>query len=86
MVKEIITINNATGLHTRPAKRLVAEARQFSSTISIQFGEKMADVKSLLKIMKLGIGSNSQIELSCEGDDEDIASKHMKDFLLNLED
>lgn len=85
MVKQTILISNATGLHTRPAKNVVAEAKQFSSKILIKFGEKEADAKSLLKIMKLGICQNNTIELSCEGEDEDKALAHMTDFILALE-
>ncbi|MGL1892712.1 MAG: HPr family phosphocarrier protein [Spirochaetaceae bacterium] len=86
MIKEIITMNNPTGLHTRPAKRLATEAKKFESDIKIVFSEKEANAKSLLKLMKLGISQNSKLELICEGSDEVEALSHVKEFLLNLED
>lgn len=86
MVKDLITVNNPTGLHTRPAKRLVTEAKKFESNININFNGKEANVKSLLKLMKLGISQNNQLELVCEGSDEVEALKHVKEFILNLED
>ncbi|MDA3812088.1 MAG: HPr family phosphocarrier protein [Spirochaetaceae bacterium] len=85
MVKEIITISNPTGLHTRPAKQVVAEAKKFESDIIIKMGEKEANVKSLLKLMKLGICQSHSIEIVCEGPDESEALNHLKNFILNLE-
>lgn len=85
MVKDQLIISNPTGLHTRPAKRVVSEAKQFESDITLKYGEKEANAKSLLKIMKLGISQNHQVELICDGSDETVALNHIKDFLLNLE-
>lgn len=85
MVKETIIVSNPTGLHTRPAKNVVAEAKKFTCSIIIKNGEKEADAKSLLKLMKLGIGQNHSIELQCSGEDEQQALSHLTDFILALE-
>lgn len=85
MVQETITISNPTGLHTRPAKQVVTEAKKFECDITVKFGEKEANLKSLLKLMKLGISKNHKIDLCCEGEDEADALAHMKDFILGLE-
>lgn len=85
MVQETIVISNPTGLHTRPAKQVVSEAKKFESDIIIKFGEKEANVKSLLKLMKLGISQNHSIDIVCDGADEADALAHMKNFILNLE-
>lgn len=86
MVKDQITISNETGLHTRPAKRVVTEAKQFECDITLIHGEKEANVKSLLKLMKLGISKGNTIEIVCDGTDEASALAHIKNFLANLED
>ena len=86
MVKETIIISNSTGLHTRPGKQVVSEAKKFDSDITIHFGEKEANAKSLLKLMKLGISQNHSIDLVCNGPDEEKALNHIKNFILNLED
>lgn len=86
MVKDQLTISNETGLHTRPAKRVVTEAKQFECDITLIFGEKEANVKSLLKLMKLGISKDSKVEIVCDGSDEVAALAHIKNFLANLED
>ncbi|NCD33518.1 MAG: HPr family phosphocarrier protein [Spartobacteria bacterium] len=86
MITEKIAISNPTGLHTRPAKRFVEEAKKFESNITIVFNDKTANVKSLLKLLKLGISQNNFIELICDGADEQEAMKHLKQFILNLKD
>ena len=86
MVKNQITIVNPTGLHTRPGKRVVAEAKKFECDITVTNGEKEANLKSLIKLMKLGISQDHKIEISCDGPDEKEALEHMTDYILSLED
>ncbi|KGE70974.1 HPr family phosphocarrier protein [Spirochaeta lutea] len=86
MVQNTITIANATGLHTRPAKRIVAKAKEYESTLTLTFGEKQADLKSLLKVMKLGITGRKEVTLSCQGPDEETALAELTHALEHLED
>lgn len=86
MIKEKITITNPTGLHTRPGKRVVSEAKRFESSITIQCKEKTADLKSLIKLMKLGISQNHEIELCCDGPDEKEAMTSIKAVIDQLEE
>ncbi len=86
MVKDTFVITNPTGLHTRPAKRVVAEAKSFTCDITVTSKEKVANLKSLLKLLKLGLSQDSEIELVCDGSDEQAALAHIKDYILNLED
>lgn len=85
MIEEKITIANSTGLHTRPGKQVVSEAKKFESDITIFHYEKEASAKSLLKLMKLGISQGHVITLRCEGSDEEQAMAKIKNFILNLE-
>ena len=85
MVKETIVISNPTGLHTRPAKQVVSEAKKFECDITVYHQDKEANLKSLLKLMKLGISQNHSIELCCDGPDEAEALKHLTGFILSLE-
>jgi len=66
---EVVLINSA-GLHARPAAQFVQKAAGFSSKVTIYFGGKTADAKSILAIMGLGLGQGSKIELTADGPDE----------------
>lgn len=86
MVCEKITIVNPTGLHTRPAKMVVAQAKLFESQIRVRLANKEADLKSLIKLMKLGVCQNHVIELCCSGPDEAQALQHLKTLIMSLDE
>lgn len=73
MKKEKIVLQNETGLHARPAGELVKIASTFKCDINLTANGKTANAKSILAIMSLGIKSNTEIEIECDGEDENIA-------------
>lgn len=77
MVKEKVIVKNETGLHARPASELVKLANQFKSNVQIIIGEKRANAKSMLGVMSAGVRANTEIEIECEGEDEEVALKEI---------
>ena len=73
MVSQKVTIKNPTGLHLRPAGILCREAMQFQSLITFTFRESTANAKSVLSVLGACIKSGDEIELVCEGEDENEA-------------
>lgn len=85
MVKDKITLKNETGLHARPASELAKLAGSFASTIKLYVNDKIIDAKSILAIMSAGIKYNTEIEIECDGEDEEKAlSEIMKGFENNF--
>ena len=78
MVKDKIILTNETGLHARPASELAKLATTFKSTIKLYVNEKIIDAKSILAIMSAGIKYNTEIEIECDGEDEEIALLEIK--------
>ena len=70
MVSQKVTIKNPTGLHLRPAGILCKEAMQFKSLITFKYRQKTANAKSVLSVLGACIKSGDEIELICEGEDE----------------
>ncbi|HEY3310350.1 MAG TPA: phosphoenolpyruvate--protein phosphotransferase [Anaerolineales bacterium] len=68
-----IVIQNQTGLHARPAKVLVNLAKQFKSDVSIQYGAKRINAKSMVSVLTLGAVCGSQVTIQTNGEDEDQA-------------
>ena len=68
-----LVIQNETGLHARPAKVLVKLAKQFKSSVNLQYGSKKANAKSMVSVLTLGAGKGSNITLMVDGIDEDQA-------------
>lgn len=77
MVSKKVTIKNTTGLHLRPAGFFCKTAMQFKSRITFQFRDTTANAKSLLSVLGACIKRGDEIELICEGEDEEDALKTM---------
>ena len=73
MVSQKITIKNPTGLHLRPAGILCKEARRFQSLITFNYRGNTANAKSVLSVLGACIKTGDEIELVCEGADEELA-------------
>ena len=77
MLSKTLTVVNPSGLHLRSAGVLSKEAMKFKSDIVIKCGEKTVVAKSVLNVMAAGIKCGSEIELICEGEDEQAAMDAM---------
>ena len=77
MVSAKVTIKNPTGLHLRPAGILCKEAMQFKSLITFEFEGNVSNAKSVLSVLGACVKCGDEIELTCEGEDEDEALKSL---------
>lgn len=68
-VETSVIVTNRIGLHARPAQLLVQTAAQFQSQIQVCCGEKTANAKSILGILKLGAIQGNTLRLYAEGQD-----------------
>jgi len=76
-----IVITNKVGLHARPARSLVQTAAQFHSEIRVLCGEKAANAKSIVGILKLGASQGDTLRLRAEGDDAEEAIRALIDLI-----
>lgn len=79
MVSKKVTIHNPSGLHLRPAGVLCKEAMKYKSLITFTFGNTTANAKSVLSVLGACVKSNDEIELVCEGEDEQRALEALVD-------
>ena len=81
MVKGKVRIKNPTGLHLRPAGLFCKTAMQFDCKITVlkktRHEEVTANAKSVLSVLGACIKSGDEIQIICEGDDEEQALKTM---------
>lgn len=70
MLKENITIVNQFGLHTRAAAKLAAMAARFESKIQLARQDQIADCKSIMSLIVMGVTKNMELELIISGADE----------------
>ena len=77
MVKQKVMIKNPTGLHLRPAGIFCKAAMEFESRVTFSFKETTANAKSVLSVLGACIKEGDEIELMCEGQDEEKALETM---------
>ena len=81
-MKEItVTVVDPVGLHARPATVAVNAACKFRSEVKVAYKGRTVNMKSIMGVMSLGIPTQSEITVSCEGDDEELAVKTIEDVL-----
>lgn len=81
MVSGNVTIKNPTGLHLRPAGLFCKTAMEFKSKITVYKKTKYEDVtanaKSVLSVLGACIKSGDEIQIICDGEDEEQALSTM---------
>ena len=77
MVCQKVIIKNPTGLHLRPAGILCKEAMQFRSLITFSFRDSTANAKSVLSVLGACVKCGDEIEIVCDGEDEQEAIKSL---------
>lgn len=75
MVSQKITVSNPQGLHMRPAGVFAKGVAKFESNVNIVFNGKTTNGKSLLNIIGACIKCGNEIEIQCDGPDEEEALK-----------
>lgn len=73
MVTRKVTVIDETGLHMKPAGILCREAVKFSCTVKIKTQDGIFNAKSVLSVLGACVRCGEEIELICEGTDEENA-------------
>lgn len=83
MVSAKVKVKNPSGLHLRPAGVLCEEALKFNSKISFKYQNSTANAKSVLSVLGACVKPDSEIELICDGEDEEKALATIKNLIEN---
>ncbi|HSW92817.1 MAG TPA: HPr family phosphocarrier protein [Gammaproteobacteria bacterium] len=70
MINEKMMVINTLGLHTRAAAKLVALSNTFESRIEIQKNDQVANCKSIMSLILLGVTKGTVVDLMITGKDE----------------
>lgn len=81
MVSQKVTLTNGQGFHMRPAGVFAAAMGKFSSNVTIKFNGNEINGKSLMNIIAACIKCGSEVEICCEGADENEALKTAVDLV-----
>lgn len=73
MVSKTVTLTNAQGFHMRPASLFATAMGKYESNITIKHNSTDINAKSLLNIIAGCIKCGSEIQIVCDGSDEQAA-------------
>ena len=76
-----VQVKNPTGLHLRPAGNLCKEALKYKSMVTFNFNGGTANAKSVLSVLGACVKCGDEIELVCEGEDEENALETLTSFI-----
>ncbi|WP_022764556.1 HPr family phosphocarrier protein [Butyrivibrio sp. XPD2006] len=75
MVSQKITVTNEQGMHMRPASVFSQAMTPFASDVKVVFNGTAYDAKSVMMLMSACIKCGAEIEIQCDGADEQDALK-----------
>lgn len=84
-MEKTYTIKAETGIHARPATKLVQTASKFSSDIQLNYNGKEVNLKSIMGILGLGISKADEIKIVANGEDA-VEALNALDNLLKVEE
>ncbi|HUW69399.1 MAG TPA: HPr family phosphocarrier protein [bacterium] len=70
MIEKETVIKNRAGIHARPAAMIVQTASKFKSKLFLQKGDDRINAKSIMGIITLGAGFETEILIIADGEDE----------------
>ena len=73
MVSKVVKVTNEQGMHMRPATVFSAAVTPFDSDVKIKFNGNEFDGKSVMMLMAACIKCGAEIEIVCNGSDEESA-------------
>jgi len=81
-MKEIdVLVVDPVGLHARPATVAVNAASKFKCDVNVSFQGRSVNMKSIMGVMSLGIPTQSEVTISCDGEDEEEAIVAIEEIL-----
>ena len=80
MLSKTLTIENSEGLHMRPAGVVAKEMGKFVCDVTIVFGDKRINAKSLINIISACIKTGEEITFECDGEDEEAAMAKVEEL------
>jgi len=73
MVSKFLTVPNEHGFHMRPASIFAAAMAKYPCDVTVRFNGNSYNAKSMLNLMTACIQCGSDIELVCDGGQEEEA-------------
>jgi phosphocarrier protein len=75
MIKTSVTISNKLGLHARASAKFTKLASSFPCEVFLARNDRRVNAKSIMGVMMLAAGPGTEVEVECDGAQEQEALK-----------
>jgi phosphocarrier protein HPr len=82
-VSRKVKVKNALGLHARPATIIVKLLQMSKCSVTFTYKKESINARSIMSILMLAAGKNSQIMITIEGEDAQETMKKLVDVFEN---
>lgn len=76
-----VIIRDESGLHLRPAKELCKTAVEYKCSIKLRKDNAEVNAKSIISLLSACVKMGNEIEVICDGEDEDEAFDAIMEIL-----
>lgn len=73
MLEKTVTVMMDPGLQARQAALFVQEANRFEADVFLKKDDRKVNAKSIMGVMSLAVGKNTEVVLIADGNDEEQA-------------
>ncbi|MGD8190456.1 HPr family phosphocarrier protein [Brevibacillus ginsengisoli] len=85
-MEQVFTVKSESGIHARPATRLVQVANTFPCEIHIETKGKKVNAKSIMGIMSLAARKGDELKVIAQGDQAAQAIQALGEVIEAIED
>ncbi|MEG0359820.1 MAG: HPr family phosphocarrier protein [Anaerorhabdus sp.] len=78
------TVTDPVGLYATPTTELVNTVKQFHSDITLEYGSKVVNLKSMMGVLSLGVPTKAALKIVAIGEDENQAIKVIQEKIIEL--
>lgn len=76
-----VKVIDPVGLHARPATVAVGTASKCACDVTVEYNGKVQNMKSIMGVMSLGVPTQADVTITCEGADEETAIVNIEEAL-----
>ena len=80
----VVRLPAGVDLHARPAGALIRGAAKFEACVTLSYGDRTADAKSILQVLALGATGGTDLTVSTSGPDSSDALEAIAVLLEHL--
>lgn len=76
-----VKVIDPVGLHARPATVAVGAASKCACNVTVEYNGKVQNMKSIMGVMSLGVPTQAEVVITCDGANEEEAIVAIEEVL-----